>query len=46
MINVPSTNNDNFYFGFDESNLAINNQIKLVSNSSSNIKQFVFVKAE
>lgn len=43
---IKTTNNDNFYFGFDESNLAINNQIKLVSNSSSNIKQFVFVKAE
>lgn len=40
------TNNNNVSFGFDESNLAIDNQIKLVSNSSSNIKQFVFVKAE
>ena len=43
---IKATNNDNLYFGFNESNLAIDNQIKLVSNSSSNIKQFVFVKAE
>ena len=43
---IRPTNNSNVSFGFNESNLAINNQIKLVSSSSSNSKQFVFVKAE
>ena len=43
---IRPTNNSNLSFGFNESNLAINNQIKLVSSSSSNSKQFVFVKAE
>lgn len=43
---IRTTNNSNFFFGFNESNFAIDNQIKLVSSSSGQIKKFVFVKAK